>query len=219
MIRAALALATLCLAGPALAQSFNLGGPPPTAEYSADQLMETEHGRIPSKVWHAKDKERREMEMGGHKTTTIMRLDKKVTWTLMPEQQMYMETAFGEAPKGPGAQAEVPAYDVEQTPAGEEVVNGITCKKTKVIMTDRKSGAKLGGFFWTSPENILVKADAVAKNEGQKTRFKLELTNLKVGPQPEELFEVPAGYSKFEMPGMGDAMKGMMKGMMKGGRP
>jgi hypothetical protein len=215
MLRAAIALATLCLAGPAWAQSFNLGGTPPTAEYSADQLLETEAGQIPSKVWFAKGKERREMDMGGHKTTTITRLDRKLMWTLMPEQRMYMETSFAEAPKGPAAQGEVPSYDIEQTPAGEEVVNGIACKKTKVLMTDKKNGTKLGGFFWTSPENIVVKADAVAKNEGEKTRFKLELTNLVVGPQPADMFEVPAGYSKFEMPGMGD----MMKGMMKGGRP
>jgi hypothetical protein len=213
MLRASLALATLCLAASAHAQSFNLGGPPPTAEYRADQLLETEAGRIPSKVWHAKDKERREMDMGGHKTTTITRLDKKLTWTLMPEQRMYMETSFADSPKATGGKEEMPSYDIEQTPAGEEVVNGIACKKTKVVMTDKKSGTKLGGFFWTSPENIVVKADAVAKTEGQKSRFKLELTNLVVGPQPADAFEVPAGYSKMEMPpGMGEMMKGMMKG-------
>ncbi|GAO04419.1 DUF4412 domain-containing protein [Anaeromyxobacter sp. PSR-1] len=215
MLRHLAALLALLLAGPALAQSLSLG-PPPTVEYRADAVMETEAGRMPSKIWSAKGKERRELDLGGHVSTTIVRTDRKVVWTLMPEQRMYMENAFGEA--GPAGAGQPPSYDIEQTPAGEEVVNGVPCKKTKVVMTDRASGTKLGGFFWTSKDGIVVKVDAVARSEGSKTRFKLELTNLQVGPQPAHLFEIPAGWSKMElpagMPGMGDMMK-----MMKGGRP
>ena len=125
MHRSSLALAlfaALAYAAPVRAQ-MNLGGQMPTVEYRADSMMETEGGKVPSKVWYAKDRERREMDMGGAKTTTIMRLDKKLMWTLMPEQKMYMETAFADAAKK-GQPTDEPAYDVEQTDAGDTLTPG-----------------------------------------------------------------------------------------------
>ena len=47
--------------------------------------------------------------------------------------------------------------------------------------------------------------------KGQKARFKMEQTNITVGKQPAELFEIPNGFEKLDMGGMG---MGMLKGMM-----
>jgi len=37
----------------------------------------------------------------------------------------------------------------------------------------------------------------------------MELKNLKIGKQDPKLFEIPAGYQKFEMPSMGDIQRMM----------
>ena len=58
---------------------------------------------------------------------------------------------------------------------------------------------------------ILAKIDALAVEKGQKARFKMEQTNIQIGKQPAELFEIPHGFEKLDMGGMGmDMLKGMM---------
>src|SRR4030066_426058 len=116
------------------------------------------------------------MGSGGDKMLTITRHDKKVAWTLMPTEKMYMETNIAKTK----SKDDLSGYKIEQTVVGPETVNGVS----------------------TTKENIVVKMDAIAIDKKQKHRFKSELTNLKVGKQDPKLFEVPAGYEKMSIPGM-----------------
>ncbi len=184
------------------AASAQQGLPRPTASYSATRTMETEMMNMSSKVYVTPDKERNEMEMAGMKNISIMRRDKKLTWMLMPMQHMYMEHPFGE--QSDKKHENPDDYKYELTDVGEEPMNGFPCKKSKLIIT-KQDGTKMGGFIWTSiKEHIPVKMDALAKMEGKTMRFKMELTDIKVGSQPDDLFEIPEGYTKMAgMPGMG----------------
>jgi len=172
---------------------------PPQVEYSADSTMETAEVSMKGRVYYTPTRERREMVMGsgGDKMITIARHDKKVAWTLMPSEKMYMETGIAKAK----SKDDPSAYKIEQTTLGPEAVNGMSTTKSKIIMTGAK-GEKMGGFMWTTKENIVVKMDAISVDKKQKHRFKSELTNLKVGKQDPKLFEVPAGYEKMSIPGM-----------------
>ncbi len=183
----------------------------PDVEYSADEHMETEEISMQAKVYHAPGKERREQDMSGMQQIMIMRRDKGVVWILMPEQKMYMEMKMGQGKKDA---ADIKDYTIEYTVVGEDVVNGINTTKNKVIMTDKK-GNKFGGFMWVSMEGIMVKMDTVSKVEGAKMRVKMERKNLKIQKQDSQLFEIPSGYNKMSMPGIGGGfnMQGMMKGM------
>ena len=125
----------------------------------------------------------------------------------MPEEKMYME-APGNTPSQD--KSDLSGYQIEQTALGEETVNGVVMNKSKIIMTGT-DGTKMGGFMWTTKEGILAKIDALAVEKGQKARFKMEQTNITVGKQPAELFEIPNGFEKLDMGGMG---MGMLKGMM-----
>ncbi|MDH4228070.1 MAG: DUF4412 domain-containing protein [Deltaproteobacteria bacterium] len=165
----------------------------PTVEFSATEVMESADIKVESKVFHAKDKERREMEMGGSSSVMILRKDKKVSWQLMPDQKMYMEHSLDA--NGPQNQTGASDMDYEMTEVGEETVNGFKCTKYKIIAT-AKDGSKFGGFMWSTKEGIMVKMDAISKNEKRKDRIKMELTDIKIGKQPASLFELPAGYSK-----------------------
>lgn len=187
--------AAMTLAGAAQAASPT----PPQAEYSADTVIETAEMSMKGRVHYTPTRERREMVMGsgGDKMISIMRQDKKLIWTLMPAEKMYMETQNTENK----AKDDLSGYKIEQTVVGQETVNGVSTTKSKIVMTGTK-GEKMGGFMWTSKENIVVKIDAIAIDKKQKHRFKTELTNLKVGKQDPKLFEVPAGYQKMSIPGM-----------------
>ncbi len=176
-----------------------------TVEYSADQTIESEAAAMKSKVFATPTRERREMNQGGTNMIMITRLDKKVVWTLMPEQKMYMEMPIQES----SDKSDLSAYKIEQTPLGQETIDGQSTDKSKIIMT-HSSGSKFGGFMWTTKDGILAKIDAIAVDKGSKERFKMEQTNIKVGKQPADLFEIPRGFQAMNMGGMGDMLKGMM---------
>jgi hypothetical protein len=188
----------------------------PQVEYSADSVIETAEVSMKGRVYYTPTRERREMEVGGgDKMMMIMRHDKKVVWTLMPSEKMYLEMNLAQA--GASDNSDLSQFKIEQTVIGPETVNGVSTTKSKIIMTG-PNGEKMGGFMWVTKENIMVKMDAIAIDKKEKHRFKTELTNLKIGKQDPTLFEVPAGYEKMSMPGMpgqggGFDMKDLMKQM------
>ncbi len=194
--RMLLMVAAMTAAGTAQAASPT----PPQVEYSADTVIETAEVSMKGRVHYTPTRERREMVMGagGEKMLMITRQDKKVAWTLMPSEKMYMETSISQTKE---AKDDLSSYKIEQTVIGPETVNGVNTTKSKIIMTGPK-GEKMGGFMWTTKENIMVKLDAIAVDKQQKHRYKTELTNLKIGKQDPKLFEVPAGYEKMSIPGM-----------------
>lgn len=156
------------------------------------------------------------MSEGGQQMIAITRHDKKVVWNLMPEDKMYIEMSMGQSAAKKEEKTDLSTYKIEQTPMGQETLNGIVMNKGKMIMTG-KDGSKMGGFMWTTKEGIIAKMDALSVEKGKKDRFKLEKSNLKIGKQPADLFEIPKGYEKMDMGAMG-AMEGMgdMGNMMKG---
>lgn len=201
---------SLVLASPTFA------GPGINAEYSAEEVVETSDSATKTKVYSTPTMERREMSEGGQQMIAITRHDKKVTWTLMPEEKMYMAMPIGQSAVKKDEATDLSAYKIEQTPMGQETINGIVMNKGKMIMTG-KDGSKMGGFMWTTKEGIIAKMDALSVDQGKKDRFKLEMKNLKIGKQQADLFEIPKGYEKMDMDAMG-AMEGMgdMGNMMKG---
>jgi hypothetical protein len=197
-----LIVAGFMMAAPALAT------PPASVEYSADWSMETAEGAVKGKIYQARNKERREMNNDGEKMVMIMRRDKKVAWNLMPSERMYMEMKLTDPKVG---RDDPMNYDVEQTTVGPDTVNGVKTTKSKIIMKEKKpNGAKMGGFWWMTKENIMMKLDVISVDKGKKDRMKMELDNLKIGKQDASLFEVPSGYSKMDMSmgGMGQMMMG-----------
>lgn len=176
----------------------------PQVEYSANTRMETADGVMEGMVFHTPGKERRELTTSGEPMTIIIRQDKKVMWTLMPEANAYMEMSLEESQD----KTDFSAYQIDQTIVGEEDINGIKTTKSKVIMTN-KDGSKLGGFWWTTKEGIPLKMDMISVEGKTKERMIMELTNLKVGKQNPKLFDIPADYMNMSMgmPNLSDLMK------------
>jgi hypothetical protein len=191
-------VASIGLASPVLAWEG------PQVEYSGDTRMETADGVMEGVVYHAPGKERRETKMGSESMTMIIRQDKKVIWMLMPVANAYMEMGLGQSKD----KSDFSDYEVEKTLVGEEKIDGIMTTKSKVIMT-KKDGSKLGGFWWTTQEDIPLKMDMISVEGKTKERMIIELTNLKIGKQNPKLFEVPPDYMNMSMgmPNLNDLMK------------
>jgi hypothetical protein len=180
----------------------------PQAEYSADATIENEEGAMKQKIFVTPTKERKEMLTGsGEGAVQIFRYDNKVMWMLMPSESMYMEHSIGQRPPGQGTDPSQWTY--EDTAVGEETLNGMKVTKFKTIATST-DGKKYGGFSWRTKEGINRKQDLLYKEGNDKKRMLTELTNIQIGRQDPKLFEIPEGFTKFDM-------GGMMGGMMGGG--
>ena len=187
----------------------------PQAEYSADATVENEEGTTKQKIFMTPSKERKEMLTGsGEGAVQIFRYDNKVMWMLMPSEHMYMEYPIG---GGPSKGSDTSQWTYEDTAMGEEMLNGVKVTKFKTIATST-DGKKYGGFSWRTKEGINLKQDLLYKEGNEKKRMLTELSNLQVGTQDPKLFEIPDGFTKFDMGGM---MGGMMggPGMGRPGHP
>lgn len=191
----------------------------PQAEYSADSVMQTEEGTIEQHVYATPMKERQELLTGsGDGVVQIFRYDTKVMWQLMPSEHMYMEHSMEKA-AGQNKGKDVSKWDFEETVVGEETLEGVKVTKYKTIATST-DGKKYGGFSWRTKEGIAVKQDLLYKEGNEKHRITTELKNLKVGKQNPKLFEIPEGFTKFDMAGMmGGMMGGEGMGMPPADRP
>jgi hypothetical protein len=202
-LRVLIALAVIFSATPLWAAQLSR----PQVEYSADETMQTEEMTMEQHVYVTPAKERKEMLTGsGDGAVQIFRYDTKVMLQVMPSQQMYMEHQMGKA----GAK-DMSQWDFEETVVGEEVLNGMKVTKYKTIATST-DGKKYGGFSWRTKEGISIKSDLLYKEGNEKKRMFTELKNVKIGRQDPKLFEVPEGFTKFDMAGMMGGMMGQ-KGM------
>jgi hypothetical protein len=171
----------------------------PQAEYSADATIENEEGTTKQKIFVTPTKERKEMLTGsGEGAVQIFRYDNKVMWMLMPSENMYMEYSIG---GGPSKGTDTSQWTYEDTAMGEETLNGVKVTKYKTVATST-DGRKYGGFSWRTREGINVKQDLLYKEGNEKKRMLTELSNLKIGQQDPKLFEIPDGFTKFDMGGM-----------------
>ena len=177
---------------------FSLAAPASAVDFSAD-VVTTQGGKtMNAKVFVSGEKSRMEVP----ESISISRVDKKVVWILMPSQKMYMEQAFD--PKKMMAASEKVEGELERTPLGKDTVDGKTADKYKV--TYEVEGIKNEMFQWTESGS-----DLPLKSAALDDSWSVEYRNIKTGPQPDSLFEVPSDYKKFsmDMPDIGNFMKGM----------
>jgi len=198
LIVVAVALVNLLAWVPAVAGQMSR----PQAEYSADSTIQNEEGTIQQRVYVTPTKERKELLTGsGDGAVQIFRYDNKVMWMLMPSEKMYMEHSM----EGKSQGSDPSQWTYEDTVVGEDTLNGMKVTKYKTVATST-DGKKYGGFSWRTKEGINLKQDLLYKEGTDKKRMLTELSNVKIGTQDQKLFEIPEGFTKFDMGGM---MSGM----------
>jgi hypothetical protein len=112
---------------------------------------------------------------------------------------MYMEVPVGEFLEQGGATLEGSEF-LEQEAQGSETINGNRTTKYRVSVRDALGGTSSSGFVWVTAEMIPVKVDMTTQGGNQVT---IELSDIEVGPQPDEVFDVPDGYQKLSLGNLG----------------
>ncbi|MEK6528115.1 MAG: DUF4412 domain-containing protein [Nitrospirota bacterium] len=164
-------------------------------EYSADTVITASGEKTYGKMYAKPDRFRMEIT-NPQSVITITRMDKKIVWNIMPSEKMYMEMPFDPktAPK-----TEIRG-EIDRKLVGSEKIDG---HPTEKYLITYKEGAKTEKMYqwWATDINFPIKS-ADLNNEWVQ-----EYKNIKMGPQPDKLFEAPAGYSKMQMPMMPKGMK------------
>jgi hypothetical protein len=188
-------------------------------EFSATIVRSAAGQTFTGAMFISKDKIRDEGVVQGRKNITIIRLDKKICWVLMDNNQ-YMEiNSMDQKDILPMEKQSGQKYQIKSL--GKETVNGYPCEVKQYTCTGEDCGVTTQ---WYSPKlKYMVRTEHKDTKNGTIT-FRQELTDIKQGKIDAALFEVPPGYVKFDplsqVPaGMQGMMKGMMKEMMKGGMP
>lgn len=160
-------------------------------DFSADMVSTTKEGKFEGKIFVTKDK----MRMENPQSVTITRVDKNLAWMLMPSEKMYMEMPFD--PRTAAAASEKVTGEIERTPMGTETIDGRAANKYRVVYEE--AGKKETMFQWIDKAtNIPLKTAA------EDNSWTVEYKNIKTGSQPDSMFEIPEGYTKFssQMPSM-----------------
>lgn len=92
---------------------------------------------------------------------------------------------------------EFPGGSSEYRMIGTETMNGRKTEKWEYVQHQQKDNKTARTLQWYDPE---LKMPVREEMPGGYSR---ELKNIKVGPQPASLFELPQGYTKKEMPQQG----------------
>lgn len=177
--------------------------------YSATRIIEAGKERIEQRLYQQGAMvQRMETELNGQPSIIIMRGDRDLVWTVMPQQRMVMEMRMAHDVTDP-MNIEIPDPDswvMERL--GREAVNGIPATKYRVA-TDDGAKTRMRGHMWVSDHGIPVRTDLETGGE----RILMELRNLVVGPQPAALFEPPADYQRHVLGAGFDGSMGGMGGM------
>jgi hypothetical protein len=171
-------------------------------QFSADMVMTHRGESMQGKIYFGGTKMRFDMSPRGHQSIMIMDMPKQTSYMLMPQEKMYMEfnAAMAGRGHGPMQRPDVKPVDPSNPCASEpgvtcrklgtEVVNGRTCDKWEFTREGRTQ------TVWVDQKlHFMVKT---LGSDGSVT----ELKNIQEGTQPASLFEIPAGYRKFDMGGM-----------------
>jgi len=160
------------------------------AEFSADMTNKADGQTMQSKIYMKNNKFR--MEPKGEKAYSIVQMDKKVMWVIMPEEKAYMEMKSDQLQQVSGEKMK---GEVGRKYLSSETVNGFPTKKFEVTIKDGEISDK--AYQWIATDlNFPIK---IAALDGS---WSTEYKNIKVDGQPDSLFEIPAGYEKMAMPAM-----------------
>ena len=170
------------------------------AEFSAEMTSDQMGEGVKSKIYIKGDKVRMEgTSPEGETYITIMDIKAGSVITLMPQEKIYMEMS------GMMAQSQMSQFEIEEEIAkvadkrlvGVEHVNGYLCDKYEIVYHDKSLGVLTQ---WVSQKlNYPLKMIYSSSYGTSSTEYK----NIREGGVTNSLFEIPAGYSKMEMPGMG----------------
>ncbi len=171
---------------------------------------------------------RMDIEAEGQAMASIINPEKKEMIMLMPDQQMYMVMPIKAAVEAAVNEADLKQHNIEKTGRTDTIL-GYKCEeyvsKDKHTVTEIWIAEGLGTFMGLgggSPmmgggrsrggagawENVFkgkpgFPMRVITRDAKSAETFKLEVTKIEPGGVSDADFQPPAGYQKFQMPGLG----------------
>lgn len=165
----------------------------PAAEFTGQTLTHVRAVTVPGRIFVKDNKLRQEFSDDKGQTVTILRLDKKVVWVLLPWERTYMEEPL--RPKWPGQFIQIPPDARQKRLLGNERVLGYDSQKYEVAVPSREGLEKQ--TFWVAPQlGMPIKVAVPARN------FSMEYQNISERSLADRLFEIPPGYKKVSKPAL-----------------
>jgi hypothetical protein len=156
--------------------------------WEATRIVRVDGRTLETRVHHTKLKERISALVKGVEIDLVLRYDRKLIWQMTPMFALAAETDIS-AMDSP---ANIRVLSRQQV--GKETVGGASSTHWKIVYQTR-GGDRREGEYWQNAAGVHVKSRFVVSDpEGKERRVELELRDLKVGPQPPDVFEVPEGY-------------------------
>jgi hypothetical protein len=171
-----------------------LSGPAMAAEFSADLIQKQDDEIMKGKFFVKGNKMRMEFE---EEAITIMDMVSGKTYILQPEEKMYMEMPGMEATATPAQSDEELAKIATKKHVGTEKVNGYQCDKYLITYHDKSMGKMTQWYAKKLDYPIKMVYD------GPEGEMVTEYKNIKEGGVNDSMFEIPHGYKKMAIPGMG----------------
>ena len=159
----------------------------PADRFSAEQVMTVRGQVLNGKIYVDAGNMRTEMQPAGapEPMVSIVNGAKRTLWMIMPGN-MYIEKTLDQDEDASRAAWTSPE---KLEPLGREQVDGVECEKFRV------KGDEEMLFFVSAKDGHPVR---MVSGDG---KLRIDWKNVKPGPQPASLFELPAGATKFGLPG------------------
>ena len=166
------------------------------AEFTADMALTTPQGDMTGKLFVKGQDIRQDLLISGMEITNLVDLDTGTLVNLNHQMKMYVvapsnpAAIMGDSEKVEEKLAQM--ADVEEM--GSEDLNGYKCRKVKYRFHDERYGVSTMWFSEKLNYNIKI----VNENAEGKTIILLE--NIREEELSPELFLIPSGYQKMELP-------------------
>lgn len=163
------------------------------AEFAGQTLTQVRTVKVPGKIYVKNDKLRQELSDEKGQTVTILRLDKKVVWVLLPWERTYMEEPLKRI--WPGQFIQIPPEAKQKRLVGSERISGYDTQKYEVLVPT-KTGPERQTFWLAASLGVPIKVAVPSRN------FSMEYQNISERSLPDRLFEIPPGYQKVTKPAL-----------------
>ena len=175
---------------------------PFSADFSASTTSHT--GDLTGKFFFSLPSSRMDMSAQGREMSMIMDGSKQVNYMLMHAQKMYMEIRAGQFnPMARNLPQVEHSFD-SKNPCASSLHSDSTCKD---LGPDTRNGRPCEKWQLTQKNGhtttmwVDQKLHFPIRSENSDGSV-FEFSNIKEGAQPASLFDIPAGYKKFDMANM-----------------
>lgn len=164
--------------------------------FTADMVVNANDKTFRGKMYAGNHALRMQVEVKpGMESTSIVRYDKKVIWVLMPGEKRYMEMPMTPRVGGMVATLRDQNTKSEIKDLGAEKIGRYACEKYRIHWTH--NGHESNGLVWVASSGDVK--GLIVRAEDEKSGATTEYSNIRPGEPAATLFELPAGYQKFDM--------------------